>query len=71
MHPLLLRFAVAPEPALAGKKRVAVRRHACSFQSQAMDLSGGRMGKCRDAGTSYLDVNTKAERSNIYTARPT
>lgn len=29
------------------------------------------MGKCRDAGTSYLDVNTKAERSNIYTARPT
>lgn len=70
MLPLVLRFAVAPEPALAGKK---VRRGAAHlyFQSQAMDLSGGRVEKRRDAGTSYLDVNTKAERSNIYTVRPT
>ena len=29
------------------------------------------MENSRDAGTSYLDVDTKAERSNIYTARPT
>ena len=65
MLPPLLRFAVAPEPALAGKKRVGVQ-HTCSIAGHGFERR-----KIRDAGTSYLDVNTKAERSNIYTARPT